>query len=180
MLKKSDLPGFTAEPSTAEPEDAADERAFYKCLGVKVPKFAARNLGIAFTKGDLEIDSSVDVLTTVSKAKADMKLGASKKAPRCLKQVLITILEREGAEIETVSVKPVAVKVKGADIAAAYRYAAVATIQGTPLRLDGYSVTVLVGQTEISVSPGIFNGPKPSLKQSVALARIAAKRVAAV
>lgn len=77
VLKRSDLPGFSAQSTKAEPEDAADERALYKCLGAKVPTFAARNLGLVFTKDAVQIDSSADVLTPVSKAKADLKLQAS-------------------------------------------------------------------------------------------------------
>lgn len=186
VLKKGDLPGFAAERISREPGDAADARALYACLGAKVPKFAARNLGLTFTKDALQIDSSSDVLASVSKAKADLKLQASKKAPRCIKERLAALLEQEGVEIESLSVKPVDVKVKGADGASAYRYGAVVTLQGTELRLTGFLLTARVGQTEIFVSPGIFvdpadySGPKPSLKQSVALARIAAKRVAAV
>jgi hypothetical protein len=179
-LTTKDLPGFDAAPQPADPKDAANERAVYKCLGAKVPTYAARNLGTAFTSGPLEVDSSADVISTVAAAKADLKAFTSDRAADCFKKALTRSFRQQGAVVSSVAVTPISVKVSGADAVIAYRYTAKATVQGQQLKLVGHELDILVGQTEISISPGVYNAPAPSVSTTVGLAKRLAKRVRAV
>lgn len=179
VLTTKDLPGYTAEALTEDAGDVADEKAYFKCLGAKYPTFLARNLGLTYSKGELNIDSSADVASSVSAAKADLKAIKSSKAPACYKKGITAFLKRTGFTVKSVSVERSSVTVKGADGATAFHIRAEIQFQDMLFRLDGYDVSVLVGQTEITVSPGRLDGKAPSLKQSVALAEKVAKRVRA-
>lgn len=179
VLTKADLKGYTSEAQPVDRAEAADERAFYKCVGVKAPSYLARNVGVSFTKGSLTIDSSADVASSVTVAKSDLKAIKSTKSPACFRKSILALLERSGATVKSVSVKRESATVKGADGVSLLHIKAVADFGGTPLKLDGYLLSVLVGQTEITVSPGRFDGKSPSLKQSTALAQIVIERVRA-
>lgn len=179
VLTKADLPGYSAEAQTEDAGDVADEKAYFKCLGAKYPAFLARNLGYTYTKGELNIDSSADVASSVSTAKADLKAIKSSKAPACYKKGIVAFLKRSGFTVKSASVERSAVTVKGADGATAFHIRAEILLGDMAFKLDGYDVSVLVGQTEITVSPGRLDGKEPSLKQSVALAEKVAKRVRA-
>ncbi len=60
--------------------NAADERAFYKCLSAKVPSSRTQP-GHRVHHRTLEVDSSADVYRTAAAAKADLKLANSAKTP---------------------------------------------------------------------------------------------------
>lgn len=177
LVKARDLPGYECEANTAEPTDAADEAALYACLGVKVPKYAAENLGATYSSGAVVIDSASSVVATVKAARKDFKAVTSKKAAGCFKQQFENSLERDGFEVESLSVKKVPVTIAGADGAFAYRYSVRAGAEGQHVHLIGYQLGVLVGQVEFQVSPARFDGAKPSLKQSRKVAAGIVKRV---
>lgn len=181
VLTKKDMTGFTAEKNTADPTDAEDEAWYYACLGGKgVPTYVARNHGFSYSKGAQTLDSSADVVKSAKIGKADFKLVAGKKAPGCMKKAFARGLEREGGAIESVKIKKIAVDVEGADLAIGYRYDILASIQGVLIRLVGHDLYVLVGPTEITLSPGRFDGKMPGLAKSEALAEKLVARVKAV
>jgi hypothetical protein len=180
VLTTRDMPGFEVAPQPSDPHDAADELAVHRCLGIEVPTFAARNSGRAFTAGPLEVDSSADVIATVSGAKAHMRALTSTKAPGCIKKEIVRVLKRQGAAINSVTVTPIAVKATGADAVFAYRYTAKITVQRQQFKLVGHELDLRVGQTEITISPGVYNAPGPSLKTTITLANKLAKRVRAI
>lgn len=179
VLTQADLKGYTFEAKTVDPADAADEKSFYKCIGAKAPSYLARNEGASFTKGSLTIDSSADVASSVTAAKADLKAIKSTKAPACFRKSIVDLLKRSGATVQSVSVKRESATVKGGDGVSLLHIKAVADFGGTTLKLDGYLLSILVGQTEITVSPGRFDGKAPSLKQATTLAQLVVKRVRA-
>ncbi len=120
------------------------------------------------------------MLATVKLAKADFKALKSTKGPTCYGQVLRGFLEKNTDGVESFSIKPVAAKVAGAEGVFAYKIAATFSAQGVPYTLAGLLLAARVGQTELIVSPGRYNGGTPSLKQSQSLATKLVKRAQAV
>lgn len=179
VLTRSDLPQYEVERNTRDATDAQFDIALYKCIGVKGPKYLARNPGKSFTAGNLSIDSSADVLATVKQATADMKAVGSKKGAACYEGFLKQYFVEQGAEVQSFSVSKIPVTVANADQAFAFRITGNFSVEGTPLLLEALLVAARVGQTEIVVSPGRFGGGTPSLKQSKALTNKLCKRVAA-
>jgi hypothetical protein len=180
VLTAKDMPGFTATAQSAPAHWTADQRAIYKCLGAKIPTYAVRNFGTAFTADPMEVDSSADVISTVAAAQADMAALTSGKATGCVKQQLVRVLKRAGATINALTVKRIEVTVKGADAVFAYRYTVKFTLNRTQAKLVGHEINFLVGQTEIDLSPHIYNAPQPSVDTTLILAKRLAKRVRAV
>lgn len=180
VLTRADLPQYEVERNTRDATDAQFDVALYKCIGVKAPKYLARNPGRSFTSGSLSIDSSADVVATVKAATADMKAVGSKKGAACYEGFLKQYFVEQGAEVESFSVTKIPVAVANADQAFAFRITGAFSVEGTPLLLEALLVAARVGQTEIVVSPGRFGGGMPSLKQSKALTNKLAKRVAAI
>lgn len=179
VLTKTDLKGWTQEAAESDPDDAADTKAYYKCLGAKVPTYLAKNKGYSYSKDPVIIDSSAQVVSSVTAANADLKAIKSSKAPACYEKQLTVAIERAGAKVKSMSVKAVTVSVKGADGAHAFQIKAVLDFGDQLATLNGYDLSVLVGQTEIAVSPGRYDGKSPTLKQSTDLAAVATKRVRA-
>jgi hypothetical protein len=179
VLTAADMPGYTGTRNPYDPTDAADDKAFYACLGAKVPTYVARNRGASYEKGPRSMDSSSYVLPSVKAAKADLKASTSAKVPGCMKQALKRSVEREGATVRSVTVKKVPVTVAGADGAFAYRIVLDAQVDDILIRIAGFQVGVLVGQTEISLSPTVVNGPPSGLKKAATLGATLVKRVRA-
>jgi hypothetical protein len=178
VLTKSDLKGYT---TSAQQETASDEKieaALYKCLGVKVPKYVTRNFGTAFTSADgaLEIDSNADVAKSAAAGQSDVKALKLSRAPGCVKKYFQASIAEAGGSFSSLSVKLVKVSVSGADAVAAFHVVGAAG----PIKLNGYQLAVLAGQTEINVSPVRYDGKDPGLKQATALAKTVVKRVKAV
>ncbi len=180
VLTKADLPQYEVERNTPDANDAQIESGLYRCIGVRAPKYLARNPGKSFTSGNLTIDSSADVLASVKQATADMKAVGSKKGAACYEGFFKQYFVEQGAEVQSFSVRKIALTVANADQAFAFRIRGTLSVEGTPLLLEALLVAARVGQTEIVVSPGRFGGGTPSLKQSKALTNKLAKRVAAI
>ncbi|MGQ0466178.1 MAG: hypothetical protein ACT4QG_12740 [Sporichthyaceae bacterium] len=177
VLVKGDLKGYAAEKTTADPTDAADEKALYTCLGATVPKRAARNLGVAYSKDSLSINSSADVIDSPAAAKKDLAAIKSKKAAKCFQQQFATILERSGVTVQSLSVTPVNISVASASDVAGYRIRGDIRFTDIATRIDGYFLGILVGQTQLSLTSTRFDNGAASRRQIAALAEVVAKRV---
>lgn len=177
VLTKSDLPRYEVARNTRDATDKQYDIALYKCIGVRAPSYLVRNPGRSFTLGNLSIDSSADVLGSVKQATADMKAVGSKKGAACYESIFRELFAKQGADVDSVSVKKIPVTVANAPQAFAFRITAVFSFEGNPVMLDGLLVAARAGQTEIVVSPGRFGGGPPSLKQARALVNKLAKRV---
>ena len=81
ILTAADMPGYTAKPGEADDaEDQATDAAIRTCVGSPVRDYLVSDPGREFTKGDLEVDSSVDVARTAAIAKAELAAYTSSKA----------------------------------------------------------------------------------------------------
>jgi hypothetical protein len=181
-LTKRDMPGLAAAAQTHDSTDVAAERAFYKCLGAKVPSYLARNYGTSFTADPLEVDSSADVFRTAAAAKADLKLATANptRTARCLKQQGTAVFKQQGATVHSFTVTPITVKISGVDALFAYRFVAKLTIQGQDVKLVGHEIDAVIGYTEISLSPSVYNASAPATSTTITLVKRLAKRVRAV
>lgn len=180
VLTRSDLPKFDVTRDIRGAEDDEFDARFYRCLGVKMPKYLVRDPGRSFDLGSLSIESSADVLATVRQARADIKAVGSKKGATCFQQLLLEAYAEQGTEVQSLSIKKIPVTVANADQAFAFRLQATFSFEGDPVLVDGLLLGARVGQTEISLAPGRFGGGTPSLKQARALVNKLAKRVAAI
>lgn len=151
VLTAADLPGFTAATQTHDPSDDANDAKLATCLGVPTPTYLSRNFGTAFTKGDLEIDSSADVAQSVEAAKVQLAGFTSAKAPDCIKSVLSDLFASSGSTITSFSAKPLPVTIAGSDASFGFTFEFSATEQGQSIQLSGYELGSLVGQVEIDV-----------------------------
>jgi hypothetical protein len=181
VLTPKDLKGWEFEATEVAPTDAHDEAAMYKCLGLAKPSFTVRNRGYDIGSGSQPefIDSSADVASSTSRAKAYFKAMQSKKGAGCVKQFLTAQLVHEGAPAGqvSVSVKAVPITVSKADQDVAFHI--VESVSGTTY-YTGYLIQALVGRTEITVNPVRIDGATPSLSQGRSLAQILVKRVRAI
>jgi hypothetical protein len=151
ILKSSDMPGYVAKSATHSASDAQAEQVAQRCLGVPSPHYLARNFGMAFTKGDTEVDSSADVASSAAEARSQLRALTGSKAPNCLKTTLAGALASSGGTIRTFSATPVPVSITGADASFGYQFRVVADFGGHSVNLAGYEVGTLVGQVEIDV-----------------------------
>lgn len=177
VLTKADLAGYDAEVQTQDPDDDAAEKKGNKCLGLDQPTYRARNLGTAFTKGDLEIDSSADVAESESAAREEIRAWQSKKAVACVKDQFTDMLAGSGAAITEFTLEQIDVTVKGADDTFGFRMAITVGGPGGSATLNGFLIGALVGPVEISVSSLETESSAFTLKDVSALAAIAAGRV---
>ena len=180
LLKKTDLPGYQSGRQQADPTDAQYDAALYDCVGAVKPKYIVDNPGLAFTKGQLEIDSQASVVDTGKHAKADAKALNTAKGATCYQQVLRSAFEDQGVIVNTISVKLAKATVEGVRTAFAFKYDLTGTINGAPIRLQGFDLNVLVGQTEVGLSIYRYDGKRPKLNQLVLLAAPLVERIRAV
>jgi hypothetical protein len=66
VLTGADLPGHTTQAQTHSASNDVLDAKMATCLGVTVSTYLTRNDGTAFSKGELEIDSSADVSTSTA------------------------------------------------------------------------------------------------------------------
>ncbi|WP_019874150.1 hypothetical protein [Sporichthya polymorpha] len=180
VLTPKDFPGFRAQRDRVRPGDDADNTAFYACLRAQEPTYRAIDAGFTFTKGALDIGTVATVVSTERAARADMKVAAGKRALTCIRRSMASSLREVGGEVTRLSIRRVPVRVEGADVALGLRYDVRASVFGYPVRMRGYSVAVLVGQTQFSVDAARYDGRRPELPAVEALAARAAQRVAAL
>jgi hypothetical protein len=178
VLTTKDLKGWEFEPVEVGATDDKDEAAMYKCLGLSKPSFTARNRGYDIGSADRPrfIESSADVVSSISAAKAYFTALQSKKGAGCVKKLIVGALSDQGAPVVAVSVKAVSITVSGADMGVAFHI--VEASKG--FVLDGYLIQALVGRTEITVSPVQIGGGTPGLSQGRSLTRTVVKRVRAL
>lgn len=180
VLTAADLPGYTVTASSGQdPDDKASEAAIRTCAGLPAADYLARDFGREFKKGDLEIDSSADVATSVDVAKAELAAQTSPKGMACERTQFSKLFESQGAKVTSFKETPLTVSVPGADAAFGSEFSLDATGGGETIQLRGLDVGALVGQVEIDVS--VFATPTETvtLERAQALLATAVQRTKA-
>jgi len=176
ILRAADMPGYTAKPGTHDASDASSEAAEQRCLGLPPQQFRARDFGTMFTKGDLEVDSSADVASSVQDARQQLAAITGSKAKACLKQTIDALVHSSGGTVRSFSAQLVPVTIADADAAFAYRLSVQAAFNGQAVTIGGYEVGTLVGPVEVDTQS---NGTAPlaqTLAQIEHLAQISTTR----
>lgn len=179
VLTDADLPGYTTKAQTHDTTNDALDAKMATCLGVTAPTYLTRNFGTAFSKDDLEIDSSADVATSVADAKKQLADMTSNNAPACLKSQLTAALAGSGFTVTSFSAQPVSVTIPGSDAAFVYTIAIAGTVQGHNVKLRGFDAGSLVGQVEVGVSVVAPSATTYTLEQTTALLAKATERTRA-
>jgi len=157
VLTEADLPGYTTKAQTHDASSDVLDAKMATCLGVTASTYLTRNFGTVFSKGDLEIDSSADVATSIAEAKKQLAEMTNSKAPACLKSQLTAVLASSGFTVTSFSAQHAPVKIPGSDVAFMYTMALTGTVQGRNIELRGFNAGSLVGQVEVGVS----RAPRP-------------------
>jgi hypothetical protein len=179
VLTGADLPGYATQAQTHSASNDVLDANMATCLGVTVSTYLTRNYGTAFSKGELEIDSSADVATSTADAKKQLAQMRSSRAPACLKSQLTTLLASSGVTVTSFSARPASVTIAGSDAAFAYTMAMAATMQGSNIELRGFDAGSLVGQVEVGVSVFASSATTFTLEQTTALLTKATARTRA-
>jgi hypothetical protein len=177
VLTADDLPGYTAKAGSAD--DPADQAALDACFGIPKTTYLAQDPGKEFTKGALEIDSSVDVVSTVAMAKAEMDAGAGPKGVGCIKSEGSKGAAKDGLTGAQVSATPQTLTVPGADQVLYFDLVLTGTSDGQQVEVHGSEAIARVGQTQIQLSTFAFAPPLPTSDEVVALLTKAVARVKA-
>jgi hypothetical protein len=179
VLTDADLPGYTSKAQTHDASNDALDAKMATCLGVTAATYLTRNFGTAFSKGELEIDSSADVATSTADAKKQLADMTSSKAPACLKSQLTAALASTGFTVTSFSAQPASVTIPGSDGAFVYTMVVAGTIQGRNIELRGFDAGALVGQVEVGVSVFAPSATTFTLAQTTALLTKATERTKA-
>jgi hypothetical protein len=179
VLTEADLPGYTTRAQTHDASNDELDAKMATCLGVTASTYLTRNFGTAFSKGELEIDSSADVATSTADAKKQLADMTSSKAPDCLKSQLTAALASSGFTVTSFSAQHASVTIPGSDAAFIYTMALTGTVQGRNIELRGFNAGSLVGQVEVGVS--VFAPPATTftLEQTTGLLAKATERTKA-
>ena len=177
VLTSADLPGYTSKPQTHDASDDATEKQVEACIGLTEPHYVTRNIGMAYSKGTDEIDSSADVVESTAVAQQQLHGLLSSKAPTCFIRTLKTALGSSGITFVSGSAKRVPLTVAGSDGAFGFRLAVVAKAQGRTINITGYETGSLVGQVEIDVTLISVGPSSVTLADVTALATKATARV---
>gem|GEM_PF-3374907 len=179
VLTEADLPGYTTKAQTHDASNDVLDAKMATCLGVTASTYLTRNFGTAFSKGELEIDSSADVATTVAEAKKQLAEMTNSKAPACLKSQLTAVLASSGFTVTSFSAQHASVTIPGSDVAFMYTMALTGTVQGRNIELRGFNAGSLVGQVEVGVSVFAPSATSFTLEQMTALLTKATERTKA-
>jgi hypothetical protein len=179
VLTEADLPGYTTSAQTHDASNDELDAKMATCLGVTAPTYLTRNFGTAFSKGELEIDSSADVATSSADAKKQLADMTSSKAPDCLKSQLTAALASSGLTVTSFSAQHASVTIPGSDAAFIYTMALTGTVQGRNIELRGFNAGSLVGQVEVGVSVFAPSATTFTLEQTTALLTKATERTKA-
>lgn len=179
VLTDADLPGYATNAQTHKASNDELDAKMATCLGVTAPTYLTRNFGTAFSKGDLEIDSSADVATSTADAMNQLAGMTSSKAPDCLKSQLTAALASSGFTITSFSAQHPSVTIPGSDAAFIYMIALTGTVQGRNVELGGFNAGSLVGQVEVGLSVFAPSATTFTLEQTTALLTKATERTKA-
>lgn len=178
VLVSSEVPGYAAASVEHDPEDDSIEQDLQSCLGIKGQPFVDRDYGVAFHKGDTEIDTSSAVAGSPAMARAVAAAGAKQAA--CFQNQFTAELEKSGVSVVQMSIAPVSVKVDDADEALAFRVVATAAGPGGWESIDACSVDAVSGRTETTVTESVTRGHAPTLTAVSRLAGLAVAQIRAV
>lgn len=178
VLAAADLPGYTVTAEAPDPESEKDARALAACLGVTHAELIASDPGRTFTKGPLEITSSVDVAADATAARAELTAYDSDKGVTCGKTQLTGFVSKEGLTVRKLDLTRSQITVTGADDAFAYTIDMSATApDGSTVALQGYELGALAGQAEVSLSVLSQGPPAMTLADATALLTTSVSRV---
>ncbi|MGQ0843141.1 MAG: hypothetical protein ACT4QF_03290 [Sporichthyaceae bacterium] len=175
-LKPSDVPGYEYESEKADADEEKFAAAVYKCLAAPAPDYLLEDPGLAFTKGGIQVYSSVDVLSTADEALADLKLAATKKGADCFAKTYRQDFENDGLAVAEMAIDLVPTSITGADGAFAYRLSMQLVGPGGRVGLVGWTAGAVVHGAQISVSVSHLDGSTPTLKRATDLLEIAVER----
>jgi len=152
VLTDADMPGFTGEAQTQDADHEAAEARLASCLGLGAPSYVARDLGRSFTKGDLEVHSTADVVGSAAQAQEELAAFTGAKAEPCFKAELTKAATASGGSLTSFDVSPREVSVQHVDDAFFLRSAFTIATPEQTFRLEGYELGAAVGQVEVSIS----------------------------
>ena len=152
VLSKADLPGYEAEAQEHDAETDSTDAKLATCLGIAAPTYLARDFGTAFTKGELEIDSSADAAATLDAAKARISAFKTPKAEACVKGVLTAELASSDLTVTKFTTELVPVTVTGSDDSYLYKLTFAGTTSGQTIEFSGFQAAARVGQVEADLS----------------------------
>ena len=178
VLKPTDLPGYASKPQTVDASDAHIEHRLEACVGRPAPTFVARNKGLAFTKGDVKINSNADIADSAASAGADLA-ALKDKGATCVRSELRSLLAGQGISVTSFTVAPVPLQISGSDGAVGFRLSVTATAAGHSATFTGYQLDSLVGQAEIGISVFLSGPTSYPLTTAVSLLTKATQRARA-
>jgi hypothetical protein len=183
-LRPGDLPGYHAERGTGtdvSPSPGAIDfgRELDRCVGGAGQSAAfVDGPGVAFTKGDLEIDSQVSVARTVPAAVADTAAFVSPKTAECLEKVFTSAFAYQKIVLTHFSARQAHPVIRGSDQTIGLRIRFTITKdRSVVLRL--VMLGSRVGQAEVSLVATAVGTALPSDATLTALLTRATKRVRA-
>ena len=167
VLVAADFPaGWTATPSTPDPDEDAQTRALALCAGASDPDLSesAQVDGPNVSKDNAQVSSSVSFVKTSADAQKDLAAVKGSKLQKCVedfgKKTLEEELESEGsgATLESVKFDRITTPTYG-DATVAFRLSATIAAGGERISAFQDIILILKGRAEISAS--FFDLGKP-------------------
>lgn len=183
-LKAADLPGFKAEPDDG-PDDSdtkAQEKALAQCVGVTEDSDADEIVDESsddFSKGEapavVSLSSSVTVVKSTARAKADLRAYQSPKATDCVKTFVGEVFKAQlgatvGVTLGDVVVRALHPAAAGTDGAFGYQISAKVSAQGFSIPFALSIEGVLKGHTELSLTAFSLGTPMSEAERAAVLA----------
>jgi hypothetical protein len=162
VLSAADMPGYTAKAAEEDDPDAkAADAVFRTCIGLPTEDYLGSDLGREFNKGDLDVNSSVDVARTAEIAKAELDAYNGTRSEECAKAEFTKLFQAHGATVTSFKLTPVAVTVPGSDEAFGQEISMDLSNGGQTAQLRGLDLGALVGQVEVKIT--VLGTPTESL-----------------
>jgi hypothetical protein len=177
-LRAGDLPGYRFARAKADADSARTQRELDLCVGGPAIRTVLDDPGVEFTKGPLEIDSSVSVVATAAEGRADLATTTGPDTKACVEKVFTGLLAQQGVTVTNFTMTRVPMTVPGADGAFCY----LARIDGrkdVPATFRVVEGGALVGHAELEITAITFDGPLPPVASIRALLVRSVKRVKA-
>jgi hypothetical protein len=176
VLTPADLPGYSAAPQS----DDSNDKALDACGSPGRSHYLARNGGLAFTRGDTEIDSSADVVDNAAVGRADFV--AIRKAVPCIRAAFKKEIQAEadGGKVVDFHFDATTATVPRADEALRFDLSVTLSMTGVTATITGYVFGALVNNVEVSVTEIGLGAPPLPLGELTSLMSTVGKRVRAV
>jgi hypothetical protein len=178
ILVDGDVPGYTATRQTLHP-DAGTSAALKRCLGVPPETYLWSDAGTSFTKGNVQIDSTVDVARSVAAAQTEITAQRGPQGGGCDEDNLKQALYDSGAAVESTSSRLLPVSVEGADDSFVYELSGTSMLVGRKVAFHGFEIGALIGQVEIGLTVAQTGSSSYPVADALALVKKAVDRVRA-